>query len=448
MKSDPIDAGTAKSNLKKGFAPFAVVWAGQLVSMLGSGLTSFGLVVWLYERTQAATPYALAFLTSVLPAILFAPIAGHFADRKSRKLIIILADSGDALVTLAILILAATKRLEPWMVYFITFLSSTFQCFQEPAWSSAVPTIVPREQLGRANGLTSVSQALATLIPPLVAGLLFDRIGLSGLICIDFLTYFFALAGIASVRIPTIKATETEGRADGGGQSSILADAAFGFSYLKSKKGMMGLVLYYAAANFFLNFAIVLLGPMVIPSSGTSGLGIVQTALGAGALAGGLVAAIWGGPKTRKVVFIMLCLGGSALSLILTGLCPSLVLQSAGLFLLLFSTQLASSVPLFQTKIEAGAQGRTKAARSMISMSLMPLAFLSAGPLSDYVFGPALLPGGALARGFAGRTLGLGPGRGAGLLFVLAGIALLLITAIIYIQPNIRKLEDRLPDLV
>jgi MFS transporter, DHA3 family, macrolide efflux protein len=443
MKAEPIDATIeTKAAPKLGFGPFLAVWAGQLVSMLGSGLSSFGVMVWLFEKTHAATPYALAFLTSTLPFIFFAPFAGHLADRKSRKAIIIIADSGDALVTLSILILASLNRLEPWMVYLITFLSSTFQCFQEPAWASAVPTLIAKKQLGRANGLESVSQALASLLPPIVAGLLFDRIGLAGLISIDFATYFAALAGIALVKIPRVRAIET------GSKASVLSDAAFGFRYLAQKKGLLGLVFYFAAANFCLNFGMVLLGPMILPISGSSGYGVAQTCFGAGALAGGLFAAVWGGPKSKKVPFVIACIGMAAVGLCMIGIRPSLALQSSGLFVMLAAIQLANSVSLFQTKIEAGAQGRTKAARNIIGMSLTPIAFLSAGPLSDYVFGPRLMAGGALASSAAGRILGTGQGRGAGLLFVLAGLLLLAATLAVSLAPGVRKLEDNLPDMI
>lgn len=428
---------------KNGLGIFTVVWAGQLVSMLGSGLSNFGLVVWLYERTQAATPYALAFLTATLPGILLAPLAGHLADRKSRKAIVMLADTGNALVTLGILLLVATGRLEPWMVYIITFLSSTFGTFQEPAWSAAVPTIVAKEQLGRANGLTGVSQALSTLLPPILAGILFGRIGLTGLVAIDFVTYFAAVGTMAFVRIPRVKATSSPD-----GKESFLSDVAFGFRYLARKKGLLGLVFYFAAANFCLNFAMVLLGPMVIPASGSEGLGIAQTAFGAGALVAGLIVAVWGGPKKSRVPFVMASLFVSALGLIVAGLRPSLALQSTGLFVLLFAIQMANAAPIFQTKVEAGAQGRTRAARSMISMSLMPLASLTAGPLADGVFGPALLPGGSLASGVLGRLLGTGAGRGPGLMFVAAGILLVIATLVAWLTPDLRRIEENLPDVI
>ena len=436
-------AETAQAADRKSLRTFAIVWAGQLVSMLGSGLSGFGLVVWLYDRTQAATPYALAFLTATLPGIIFAPFAGRFADRKDRKAVIMLADSANALVTLALLFLVSTKRLEPWMIYIGTFVSSTFGTFQEPAWSAAVPTIVPKDQLGRANGLTGVSQALSSLLPPLLAGILFSRIGLTGLILIDFATYFAAIATIAFVKIPRIKATE---RADG--NSSILSDVAFGFRYLAERKGLLGLVFYFAVANFCLNFSMVLLGPMIIPASGSAGLGLAQTAFGAGALVAGLIAAAWGGPRKARVPFIFGCLALAGLGLMVAGLRPALALQSAGLFILLFAIQMANAAPVLQTKIEPGAQGRTRAARSMISMSLMPVACIIAGPLADGVFGPALMPGGSLAAGPAGKVLGTGVGRGPGLMFVAAGLLLLLATLVVSLRPSVRRIEETLPDLV
>lgn len=421
--------------------PFLLVWGGQLVSMLGTGLSNFGLLVWLLTTTREATPYALAFLTATLPGILFAPAAGHLADRRDRRKVILLADSFDALVTLAVAILVITGALRPWMVYILTFLSSTSQTFQEPAWSAAVPSIVPRDRLDRANGLSSLSQALASLIPPLLAGVLFSAIGLKGLLVIDFVTYFFALGGILLVRLPRIQATEAPGA--GGEKATVLGDALFGFRYMAGIKGMLGLVCYFAFVNFCLNFAMVLLGPMVLPAGGSAGLGLVQSIFGLGALAGGLCLAIFGGPKKQRIPFLVACLGLASLGVIAAGLRPGLAWAGTGLFVMIFAIQLgsASAQVVFQTRIEAGAQGRTKAARSMLSTSLMPLAFLSAGPLVDRIAGPALLPGGSLSATWAGRILGLGEGRGAGLLFVVSGTVLLAVTLAALASPGIRRLE-------
>ena len=125
------------------FRKFIFIWVGQFLSMLGSNISSFGLSVWLYGETGATTPFAMAFLCSVLPSLLLAPLAGSFADRKNRKAIIMLADTADALLKVALTALLLTETMQIWMVYPLMFLSSTLGTFQSPAFSASIPMIVP-----------------------------------------------------------------------------------------------------------------------------------------------------------------------------------------------------------------------------------------------------------------------------------------------------------------
>lgn len=425
-----------------GYSSFLVVWAGQLVSWLGTGLSSFGLVVWLFQETKSATPYAIAFLTSSLPAILFAPIAGRFADRRDRRSVMLLADSADALVTLSIFMLVSTGTLRPWMVYILTFVSSACQAFQEPAWAAAVPTMVPAFRLDRANGLSGLSNALSTLLPPLLAGALFGILGLKGLLLVDFVTYFAALASLSLVRIPKVVPTE-----DRHGGSGFLSDAAFGFRYLARVPGLLGLMFFFSFVNFCFNFCMVLVGPMVMPVGGSAAFGAIQSIFGLGALLGGAVVAAFGAPNRGRVPFAVACIAVAAAGVLAAGLRPGLAWVGAGLFVMMFSTQIggAAVAKIFQTKIEAGAQGRTQAARTIVARSLMPVAFLAAGPLVDRVFGPALMEGGALASTALGRVVGVGAGRGAGLLVAVSGAALLVATLSVALSPRIRHLE-KAPD--
>ena len=84
--------------------------------------------------------------------------------------------------------------------------------------------------------------------------------------------------------------------------------------------------------------------------------------------------------------------------------------------------------------------------RSMISRSMMPLAFLSAGPLADLVFEPMMREGGTLANTFLAQVVGVGPGRGIGLIFIIAGLGTIIISWIAYSNPNLRNIETRIPD--
>jgi hypothetical protein len=108
----------------------------------------------------------------------------------------------------------------------------------------------------------------------------------------------------------------------------------------------------------------------------------------------------------------------------------------------------ALSQAVFQIKVPPDLQGRVFAMRTMVAQSVLPLSFILAGPLADQVFGPLMVDGGALADTFVGQWLGVGPGRGIGLLLVLSCLFLWLESAVAYALPRIRRLEEEIPDAI
>ena len=116
----------------RGMKTFLVIWVGQLISIIGSGLTGFALSVWMFEQTGQATPIALNALAFNLPRVILSPIAGSVADRYNRRLVLILADCGAALATLAVAIILFSGNLQVWHIYLTTAISSAFSAFQEP----------------------------------------------------------------------------------------------------------------------------------------------------------------------------------------------------------------------------------------------------------------------------------------------------------------------------
>ncbi len=432
---------TAPKNMRS----FLIIWIGQLISIVGSGLTSFALGVWIFDQTGQATPLAITVLFGNLPRILLAPIAGSLADRWNRRWLMILADTGDALVTLIVFIGLTFGHLEVWHVYLIALASATFAAFQEPAYTASITMLVPKKDLARASGMVQMGQAAETLISPLLAGVLFVAIGLNGIILIDFVTFFFAISALFLIRIPQpeLSAEDREGK------SIFLRDALYGWRYLRQRSGLFGLLLYYALVNFFLNFSAVLMIPLVLILATPAVLGLVQTAAGVGMLAGSLVMSAWGGPRRRiraVIGFITL----AALGLLIAGAGAHATFVGVGLFILMFCVPLASapSQAIFQSKVAPEAQGRVFAIRLMISRSMMPLAFLLAGPLADRLFEPLLRQGGGLADTFVGALVGVGPGRGIGLLFLLSGVALVVASVVAYAYPRIRLVETELPDVI
>ena len=162
----------------QGIRTFLVIWIGQLISMLGSGLTGFALAVWTFEQTGRATPFALTILFANLPRILLLPVAGSLADRWNRRRVMILSDFGNAVVTVSVFVLLQFGSLQFWHIYLIATLGSVFSAFQEPAYTASITMLVPKKDLSRANGMMQMGQALEMVITPLIAGVLFVAIGL------------------------------------------------------------------------------------------------------------------------------------------------------------------------------------------------------------------------------------------------------------------------------
>ena len=426
---------------------FMIIWIGQLISQIGSGLTGFALAVWIFDQTRQATPFTFTVLLTTIPRLLLSPLAGSLADRHNRRHLMLLADTGNALVTLAVVGLLWTGSLQVWHIYLIASLGAVFGAFQEPAFTASVAMLVPKEQLARASGLSQLGHAVEMLVAPVIAGALFVTIGLRGIVLVDFVTYFFAVGALLLVRIPQPARAESEQAA--GPRSGVWADTAFGWRYLRERPGLFGLLVYFALVNFLLNIATVLTGPLVLSRYSAAVLGPVQMASGLGMLVGSLAMSAWGGPK-RRINAVIGFIGLAALGLLVTGVRPEAVFAGAGLFVLLFSVPFASasSQAIFQTKVAPAVQGRVFAMRSMISRSMTPLAFALAGPLADRVFEPLMQAGGALAVSPLGALLGVGAGRGVGLMFVTSSLVLLAATGLVYLNPRLRNIESELPDAV
>ena len=430
----------------KGMRTFLIIWAGQLISLIGSGLTSFALGVWIYDQTGQATPFALTVLFGSLPGVLLAPIAGVAADRWNRRLIMIVTDTGAALVTLfvAFVLFFSDGGLQIWHIYGVALVGASLGVFQWAAYQPSVTMMVPKEHYGRASGLNQTGRALQGIIAPLLAGALYVAIGLKGIVAIDFLSYFFAIGALLMVRIPQPKASlEQDGE-----KRSVLKDAAFGWTYLVERRPLLVMLLYYAVVNFLLGMSTVLITPLVLSFNSASVLGIVQMVASAGMLVGSLVMSTWGGPK-RKMNGVYGFIALFSLGYLIIGMMESAITIGLGMFVLLFSLPLAagSSQVIWMSKVEPELQGRVFAIRGMIASAITPLAYLIAGPLADRVFGPLLSEGGALS-GTVGRMIGVGQERGIGLIFILSGVLMLLVTAAAYAYPRLRLIEDELPDVI
>ncbi|MBW4497710.1 MAG: MFS transporter [Oscillatoria princeps RMCB-10] len=425
---------------------FLLIWCGQLVSLIGSGLTSFALGVWVYERTGSVTQFALISVFARLPALLLFPFAGALIDRWNRRWAMILSDSGAGLSTVAIALLLVTGRLEIWHIYLAVAVSSAFSAFQWPAYSAATTLLVPKQHLGRASGMIQLGEAAAQFLAPMLAAGLLSLIHLPGIILTDFATFLFSLATLISIRFPDAKTnTNTVRKA---GAPSLLREMADGWTYITARPGLLGLLIFIAIGNFAIGIAQVLFAPVILAFAPVAVLGTVQSIACSGMVVGSILMSVWGGPKRRMyAVFGFELLIG--LSIFFMGVRASIPLIMVAGFGAYFSAAffLGSGQAILQTKVAPEVQGRVFAVRRALGGSSLPLGYLVAGPLADRIFEPLMATNGLLA-GSIGQIIGVGTGRGIGLLLAISGAMVMLTTVVGYQYPRLRLLEDELPDAI
>ena len=424
---------------------FLAVWLGQLISTLGSGLTGFGLGVWVYQETGSTILLALNMLASTLPNLIVSPFAGALVDRWDRRMAMILADSGAGLGTLVVALLLLSGRLEVWHIYIATASISAFSAFQWPAYSAATTLLVPKAQLGRASGMVQMGGAISYLISPALSGAMLVTTGLEGIVLVDFATFLFALATLALVRFrKPERSAESEIN-----RGSLIEEAVFGWKYVRARAGLFGLLCIFASANFVNSLLGPLMFPLILGMTTPDRLGYLVSIVGTGMLLGTLLMSAWGGPKRRiHGVLFFLMLSGASTALI--GLRPWLPLMMVAGFFTMFLMPIVngSNQAIWQSKVAPDLQGRVFAVRQMIDRSVIPVAYLLAGPLNDKVFEPLLLESGSLASTL-GQIMGTGPGRGTGLLLVVVGLLTIVLgLGLGYLNPRVRRIELELPDQV
>lgn len=428
----------------RGMPAFILIWFGQLVSLLGTGMSRFALTIWAWEITGNATALALVGFFSFAPSILLSPVAGALVDRWNRKFVMMVSDLAAGVATLAILLLHLNGELQLWHLYVAGAFTGVFEPFQFPAFSAAITLMVNKTHYTRASGLLSIAESATTIAAPILAGIFLAWIGLSGLLIIDIVTFSFAVSTLAFVFIPQPPPAPNSGAAP-----SLWQETLFGFRYILARPSLLGLQTVFLAGNLTGTMGFVLLAPMILARTGNNELmlGSVQSALGVGGVVGGVLLSLWGGPQRRVHGVLLGFVGMGLLGQAVIGAGRSLPVWLVGAFLSSFFLPFinGSNQAIWQAKVPPAIQGRVFAARRVFAQLTAPIAMLLAGPLADYLFEPAMQPRGWLAPIF-GPLVGTGPGAGMGVLMLITGLVGTVAALAGYGIRAIREAEEILPD--
>lgn len=420
----------------KGMKKFMILAAGQFISSIGSGLTDFGLAIYVLALTGSVAATAIVSICAFLPSILLAPVGGVLADRYDRRLMMILGElfSGLGLVICLTTLMSPNPSLV--VICIGVGASSIFTALTEPAFRATITDLLSEEDFAKAGGMVQIANSAKLLISPVIAGILLQVTPISTLIIIDMLTFFTTVLMIAVVKQGmVIKARDHA-------SLGFCREMREGIEAIRGKSGIVGMIVIMTIAVFCLGFVQILSKPLVLAFAGETELGILTTVIALGMMVGSIGISCL---KNIKSYVNMLSLGlfGCGIFFTLIGVNENLFLIAAfGFMMFVFmpAIQIGAEV-LIRKNLANEVQGRAFGLISFITQMGYILAYISAGVLSDYVFEP-LMRGNSFLATKIGAVIGIGVGRGNALLIVIAGMTMAIAGIVVFRLKSVKMLEE------
>ncbi|MEM7331133.1 MAG: MFS transporter [Chloroflexota bacterium] len=423
---------------------FYAIMAGQMVSTIGSSMTRFGLGIWVLQETGNTAVYSILLFFAVLPLGLGSLFAGPLVDRWDRRTVLIVGNIVASFSTLVVALLFFADVLEFWHLYVALAVNGVANAFIFPALDASVPLLVAKEQLGRASGLTQMIQAFEIILGPALAGLVLGGLGLGAIFVVDFVTFGASIVALLLVAIPRPTANQDEA-----GQQTLWQSFTFGVTYIRERPAFLYLMGFVTLTMLLMpGFGYALVTPLVLSFADEQAAGFVLSSFGIGAMVGGILLTAWGGPK-RRMDGILGAMVLAAIAAVLAGLRESVWITAAGMILIgvSFVFMIGLNRVIWQVKAAPTVLGRVFSLRVALGVGAQSIGVLLAGILAERWFEPWLNPDGALASS-VGQLTGTGAGRGMAFMFMLIGILLLILTVVSFILPQVRRMEDQIPDYV
>ncbi|BAU16019.1 major facilitator superfamily transporter (plasmid) [Leptolyngbya sp. NIES-3755] len=430
-----------KSEQQPSMRTFRTLWMSQIVSLLGSEMTTFALTIWVWEQTGQASPIALMVFFTRSPQVIAAAFAGVLVDTWDRKQLMLLGDLVAGLSTIGLLSLFLTQHLQVWHLYAIGAANGLFSYLQSLAHSASMAVLVPKQHYARASAMETIKSSSAYVFSPALAGMLYPSIGLIGILAIDLATFVIAVSTLLMIPIPQPTPDMAAGQ-------TPLQTLTFGFRYIWQRSGLLSILLFLLSSNLFFSANFALTPALILARSGNSAstLATVQSVFGIGGLMGAILLSLWGG-TTPRIHGLLLGAALSRVGLLLLSVGRGLTIWVIAAWITAFFVPFVGSAnqAIWLAKVEPEVQGRVFAARYLIAQAASPLGFAIAGPLADYVFEPAMLPDGRLA-GLLGGLFGTGAGAGIALQYALLAVCGFAIGLGGYGIHRLRDVETLIPD--
>ncbi|WP_213622956.1 MFS transporter [Paenibacillus sp. J53TS2] len=378
--------------------------SSQTISLFGSSLVQYAIMWYITLNTKSGIMMTLYILCGFIPTFLLSPVAGVWADRYNRKVLIMLADGMIAMSTLVMAILFLMGYKEAWLLFAIAAIRALGSGVQTPAVGAILPQIVPTDRLTKVNGFNGSIQAVIMFVSPIVSAALLTVATIEAIFFIDVVTAAIAiLTLLLYFRIPS------HPKASDQPPTSYFNDLKEGLAYI-GRQAYLKSFFKFMAIFFILMAPAAFLTPLQVTRSFGDEvwrLTAIEIAFSVGMMAGGGLIAAWGGFR-NKVHTMTLATVLMGLCTFLLGIVPVFWVYLA--FMALFGVAMPAfntpTMTMIQEKVDENYMGRIFGVFSMISTSMMPIGMLIFGPIADAVAIEWLLIGTGLLILFLSIFLG------------------------------------------
>ena len=369
------------------FRRYIFLWSAQLFSVMGSAVVNFAITWWITVLTGSATLLSIGIFIYILPMAFLAPVAGVLADRWSRKKIVAIADSLQALSTVWIIVLFIFGAADPIVVMLITGLRGIFQAFHVPTINAITPTMVPKDKLSRMNGFNYLFSSLISIVGPVLGALLYEVFqgDISLILWIDVITFIIALIPLLITKIPVVERTPIEEKKD-----SFLFEFKTGIKTIRLIPGLLTLLLLSMLLNFLLMPFNVLL-PIyvkVLHEGSAADFAFVMVFFQIGMVLGALLTSIKKEWKRKVFTYfgglLVICVMLSGYTFAPKGW---FLFLAIGNFVVGFLLPIGNTIymTIIQTTVPNDKMGRVISIDHSISSLIAPIGALISGPLADAI---------------------------------------------------------------
>ena len=401
------------------YGKFLLLFAGEFISVIGGGLTSFGLGLYIFQQTGSASHMALLSLLGFLPGLILRVPAGVLADRYDRRLLMMIGDGLSGLGVLFILLCMLSGNCQLWQIYIGTTISSVFSALLEPSFTATITDLLTKEQYSKANGLMSLAGSSRYLFAPVIAGFLLAVADIKLILIIDICTFFITIVVAAVVR-RSIKSNA------GKVSEPFFASMKEGWKAISGKRGMMVLIVTTSVICLFMGVFQVLGESFVLAFADAKTLGIVETVAASGMLVTSIILGFKGIRKNfQRTLGIGLAVAGVGMTMFALTQNVYIICIFGFIFFAALPFANNSLDYLIRANIPAELQCRAWGFAGFISQLGYVIAYALCGVVADAI----------------GNATGRGVGAGSSITIIGSGVCLVVVALLMSGFRQIKALE-------